>query len=81
MPKEWDNMTTATNQHKEMIHMEVAMTKITVMIHNQSMVHNNHLMTNLDLITAVKAHTVTIAIIKPRIKNMNVEQVPLKASL
>ena len=57
------------------------MTKVTVMIHNQSMVHNNHLMTNLNLITAVKTHTVTIAIIKPRIKNMNVEQVPLKASL
>ena len=26
MPKEWDNITTATNQHTEMIHMEVAMT-------------------------------------------------------
>ena len=80
MPKEWDNITTYQSTYGNDPYGST-MTKVTVMIHNQSMVHNNHLMTNLNLITAVKAHTVTIAIIKPRIKNMNVEQVPLKASL
>ena len=59
--------------------MEVAMTKVTVMIHNQSMVHNNHLMTNQDRIIN-KALTVTTATTKQRTKNMNVEQVHSKAS-
>ena len=64
--------------------MEVAMIKVTVMIHNHHnnhhMVHKNHHMTNQDMII-VKALTVTIATTKLRIKNMNVEQVHSKASL
>ena len=33
------------------------MTKVMVMIHNQSMVHNNHHMTHHNMITAVKPAT------------------------
>ena len=48
--------------------------------HNNIMVHNNHHMTNQKMIT-VKALIVTIVTTKLKIKNMNVEQVHLKASL
>src|SRR5215203_12103 len=103
MPKEWDNMTTVTNQHTETIHMEVvvAMTKVMVMIHNHHMAQNNHHMAqnnhhmtknphmtknhhitkNQAIVTAVKALPVIIVTTKLKIKNMNVEQVQLKASL
>ena len=79
--------TDINNQHMNKTHIEVAMNKVMVMIHNHTMVHNNHHMTNQnhhmtnqDKITN-KALTVTIATTKPRIKNMSVEQVHSKASL
>ena len=57
------------------------MTKNNHMVHNNHhMVHNNHHMTNQKILT-VKALTVTIVTTKPKIKNMNVEQVHLKDSL
>ncbi len=61
--------------------MEEAMTKVTVMIHNHHMVHNNHRMTNQNMIIVKALTVIHIANTKPKIKNMNVEQVPSKASL
>ena len=56
MLKEWDNTTTAINNHTATIiwtscYMQVVMNKVTVLIHNNHpMVHNNHHMKNQKMI-------------------------------